>query len=1004
TATNVPDTGTESGTHTDTQSSNNVYHSITEVSAAATYDEDFAASETANESASVTVDHEDTWVLDGTTEDIVEDQITGGTSTTTLIPTEGFESATWPAGWTEAAGTSWNPETNFPYTDLYSADFDGATGGGVSGTLQSPAMDTSTATSITVDFWWREDDADTANYELYYYDDTGTWDQIEDLAVLQATEDTWYQYQETITDSQYLHSAFQIQWRAVLANGEAAWLDDVNVTMEVITSPYYSLEHKWTFTTTPSSANQYEFRLHAGWDIGGAPNDEYMFYYATENSGDVGTAAWTYMFSVETQALSSYTFDLDADGYTGGAFYVGAIDNTSANSQADTLEVDYMCVNTTVTPVATRLEHKWTISVASTGTDTNFNLEAYRTDQDGENMEFYYSTTGAGVVSTWTKMLDVTATSDPGTYQTFSDATLDAFTGTLYIGVIDDSTADSNTDTIYVDHMYVSVGGATLETYFGWSVADAGNLNGGTNGDVIIGAPADSSSTGKAFVYLDGDFETSTSRTDTSQADFTASGSSLATTNPSNNIFATTTGELNLTSNIIIEDDFEDDAGPDPDDPPWGVPTQATNTDVAISTTVAYGGSQSLMLDDDSATADAGCAIIRDDFTTTTVGAFEFWARCADQGTSEEEFAIILRSGNTDAIEVGFNDGAFAHQTENLVSSLRPYVANQWYHFLVAFDCDTDLFDYYIDGELQGAGLGFTTPVTTVDNIEITTEPWSFADPALNDGQALGYVDDIKLYTLNSPGEYTSATTTTSYYITAVKAYWNMTAPTGTTSWINISRDGGTTWNQSAIYNGVWYTFPTEVVGKELQYKIEMATTHIGSTSILHNVSLYYQYCNAPDVTYIGEVNGDRFGYSVAGLGDYNGDTFGDVIVGAPFNENSSIAGSGAAYIFNGSNSIASSTYAWHADYVNYSYDENSYFGWSVDMAGDLDGDSEQDIIVGAPGFDSTNSDAGKAWIMCIVIPVPEFTAGLIAIIIPFGMSVLVIRRKRRGKKHATTG
>ncbi|MCK5309864.1 MAG: FG-GAP repeat protein, partial [Thermoplasmata archaeon] len=125
---------------------------------------------------------------------------------------------------------------------------------------------------------------------------------------------------------------------------------------------------------------------------------------------------------------------------------------------------------------------------------------------------------------------------------------------------------------------------------------------------------------------------------------------------------------------------------------------------------------------------------------------------------------------------------------------------------------------------------------------------------------------------------------------------------------------------------------------------------------------------------------------------------------GAPFNENSSIAGSGAAYIFNGSNSIASSTYAWHADYVNYSYDENSYFGWSVDMAGDLDGDSEQDIIVGAPGFDSTNSDAGKAWIMCIVIPVPEFTAGLIAIIIPFGMSVLVIRRKRRGKKHATTG
>ena len=112
-----------------------------------------------------------------------------------------------------------------------------------------------------------------------------------------------------------------------------------------------------------------------------------MFYYATTNSGDVGTAAWTYMFSVDAQALTTYTFDLGADGFTGGAFYVGVIDNTSANSQADTLEVDYMCVNTTLTTASTGLEHKWTITVPSAGSDSTFYAEAYRTNLDAENTD-----------------------------------------------------------------------------------------------------------------------------------------------------------------------------------------------------------------------------------------------------------------------------------------------------------------------------------------------------------------------------------------------------------------------------------------------------------------------------------------------------------------------------------------------------------------------------------------------------------------------------------------
>ncbi len=969
TGADIADTGTVTNTHTSTQTQNDGYESITEVSAAATYDEDFATSETYNQSntGSNVNDYTETANLDGTTQDIVEALVTGGISTITLIPTESFESTSWPADWTEAAGTAWNPETDYANTGTYSADFDGSTGAGVSGTLQSPSMDTASATSITVDFWWREDDADATEYGLYYYDNTGTWDLIEDLATLQSTEDTWYNYQETITDSQYLHSAFQIQWRAHGSNGEAVWLDDVNVTMSVTIPSHYSLEHKWTFTTIPSSALQYEFQLRAGWDSGGTPDDEFMFYYAETNSGDVGTAAWTYMFSVDAQAQTTYTFDLDADGFIGGAFYVGVVDNVSTDgSQADTLEIDYMCVNTTLTVASTRLEHKWTMAGITTGTDTRFYLEANRTNQDSENMEFYYSTTGSGLVSSWTKMLDVTKTSDDDSYQSFSDATLDAFTGTLYIGVIDASTSDSNLDTVYIDHMYLRVSGASIKTHFGWSVADAGDVDNNGNDDVIIGSPG--TANGNAYIYYGSPIMGLTSSTisNTTQADFN--------TGDLNSTFAVSAGDVNLTN----PQNF--DAQTISDDPGGWTVTE-TGGSIEVSDDQSVSGYNSVKFTDTTDRVN----ITKTSMPLSTTFTIEFDARVT---TTTGWFQILgPESDYTAGIQMLFyTDGTIIYY-DGAIQVLQTYNANQWYHFQLDVDCSAtpSVYDIYIDGVSRATGAEL---INDVDVGIITFQTGTAATVA--------YLDNVKLstYIVDTYGYVESDTYTAGDYVGSVTPTWSATLNSQTMT-VKVSRDGGTTYSPS-LTSGSEYSFSNgEPAGSQLRYKVEM-NGNGSATPVLHSISIEY-YCPASaNVTITGESSGDKFGYSVHGLDDFNGDTYDDVIVGAPYYS----SGKGAVYIFNGSATMASTISASNADYVNYSYNASSHFGWSVCKVGDLDGNSKNDVLIGAPHYTAgSNTNAGITWVMfasgTMVIIISEYSTFAFVIFMPM-VIFSIVRRKRK--------
>jgi hypothetical protein len=100
-----------------------------------------------------------------------------------------------------------------------------------------------------------------------------------------------------------------------------------------------------------------------------------------------------------------------------------------------------------------------------------------------------------------------------------------------------------------------------------------------------------------------------------------------------------------------------------------------------------------------------------------------------------------------------------------------------------------------------------------------------------------------------------------------------------------------------------------------------------------------------------------NFGEAVSAAGDVDGDGYGDVIVGASNYDNGALINAGAVYVYRGSAAGVDATPA--AELV---FDElQGDFGYSVSTAGDVDADGFGDVVVGAPGYGST--DEGSAFL-----------------------------------------
>ena len=121
------------------------------------------------------------------------------------------------------------------------------------------------------------------------------------------------------------------------------------------------------------------------------------------------------------------------------------------------------------------------------------------------------------------------------------------------------------------------------------------------------------------------------------------------------------------------------------------------------------------------------------------------------------------------------------------------------------------------------------------------------------------------------------------------------------------------------------------------------------------------QYSDAAKVYLLSTQASSRFGASIAGAGDVNGDGLSDVIVGAP-DYDSGQADEGAAFIFHGTGDAAFLDQDGAVTELE-ANEASASFGFSVDGAGDVNGDGYADVIVGAPSYVGGDGFEGSAFV-----------------------------------------
>lgn len=136
------------------------------------------------------------------------------------------------------------------------------------------------------------------------------------------------------------------------------------------------------------------------------------------------------------------------------------------------------------------------------------------------------------------------------------------------------------------------------------------------------------------------------------------------------------------------------------------------------------------------------------------------------------------------------------------------------------------------------------------------------------------------------------------------------------------------------------------------------------------SVNVYLAPVNTPFYTVSGGGSSDSFGTSIAGVGDVNLDGISDFIVGAPSTSSSQ---PGYARLHSGLSGGEIRTFSGDAG--------NERYGTSVASAGDTNGDTVPDVVVGAPWESNTGSKSGAVRVISsLAAPVVNTIEGVKAL------------------------
>ncbi len=449
----------------------------------------------------------------------------------------------------------------------------------------------------------------------------------------------------------------------------------------------------------------------------------------------------------------------------------------------------------------------------------------------------------------------------------------------------------------------VTLNGEAANNFFGSSVSDAGDVNGDGYSDVVAGAKGFSGGSGKSYIYLGGAAMDNI-------ADVSVTG---VIANANFGYCVSGTGDINGDNfDDVIISSFPPLLGTGKAYVYYGGSVMNNIADLILNTNTTFDGFGAAVSGIGDINADGFKDFAVSAIYNSSSGKIFIYYGSANPDTTADQF-VLGESGNfgTSVSEAGdVNDDGYA----DFIAGAPYYNSSRGRVYLYKYNLTgSDVPDMRLLGEANDNYFGY-----------------SVSDAGDVNGD--GYPDFIV-------GAYRySSFKGRAYIYFGGPAFDNVADVTlqgeAVTNYFGHDVSG------AGDVNGDGYD---DVLVGAFQYNGTKGRAYIYyGGSVMDNIA---------DVTFTGEFAGESFGYSVSKAGDVNGDGFSDVIISALYGGSNA----GEVYIFFGGSPMNNV-----ADISILGENSGDNFGKSVSNAGDMNGDSYDDFIVGASSY---SSGSGKTYI-----------------------------------------